>query len=517
MQGEARHLGAEGVGTSVTVLRPLLLAVLGGVVAATSVQPVGLWPLGLVGAGLLTLAWWQATSRPVRALAGGLWALSMLLCTTLWVIDFQAVGYVVLALLGASFFTAAGALVPTGGAWAGVGAAGAITVAEALRARVPFQGFPMGGLPQGQADGPLAATARLGGTTLVTLAAALVAAALAEAVRRRPRRAAALLLVPVLAAGVGAITPPGRQVGTLRVTAVQGGGPRGTRGVATAARDVLDRHLAASRTIAPGTVDVVLWPENAVSLRGPTAGSPEGEELAAEARRLQAVLLVGVVEDLPEQRFFNAQLAFAPDGRLIGRYDKVHRVPFGEYAPLRDLVAKVADLSLLPRDAVRGEGPGLLPGPAGQRLGVVISYEVFFGDRSRSAIRNGGQVLLVPTNAASYETSQVPDQEVAAARLRAWETGRDVVQSAPTGFSAFVTPNGTVTQRTDLGAQEVISAAVPLRTGSTPYLRTGDQPWLLLALAGLAAPAGANVLARRSGRRRRPAAPLSEDRTERAA
>jgi len=484
------------------VLRSVLLAVAGGLATAASVQPFGLWPLGLVGAGLLALAWAQAPSRGVRAFAGGVWALSLLACTTFWVTDFQAVGYVVLALLGASFFTAAGALVPTGGAWSGVGAAGAITLAEALRARVPFEGFPMGGLPQGQAGGPLAATARLGGTTLVTLAAVLAGAGLVELVRRRPLRAGALLLVPVVAAGLGMASPDGSPVGSLRVAAVQGGGPRGTRGVETSEREVFDRHLAASRTIAPGTADVVVWPENAVSLPGPTAGSPEGEELAAEARRLQAVLLVGVVEDVPPDRFRNAQLAYAPDGQLVGRYDKVHRVPFGEYAPLRDLVAKVADLSLLPRDAIKGDGPGILLGPGGERLGVVISYEVFFGDRSRSAIGNGGQVLLVPTNAASYATSQVPDQEVAAARLRAWETGRNVVQAAPTGFSAFVSPSGEVSQRTDLGAQQVISAVVPLRRGTTPYLQTGDQPWLVLALACLALPGLFSVAAGRQARSR---------------
>lgn len=491
--------------TSAAVLRPILLAAFGGLVAAAALQPVGLWPAGLVGAGVLVLAWSLAPGRGARALAGFTWTMAMLLCTTLWVIDFQAVGYVVLALLGASFFTAAGALVPAGGgAWGAVGAAGAITVAEALRSRVPFQGFPMGGLPQGQAGGPLAATARLGGTTLVTLAAALVGAGLAQAVRRRPVQACVLLLVPLLVTAVSATLPAGKPVGSLRVAVVQGGGERGTRAVTTADREVLERHLTASRTIPPGTVDVVLWPENAVSLDGPTAGSPEGEELAAEARRLGAMLLVGVVEDVPPDRFRNAQLAFDPSGQLVGRYDKVHRVPFGEYAPLRELVAKVADLSLLPRDAIPGDGPGILPAPAAVGsvpLGVVISYEVFFGDRSRSAIRNGGQVLLVPTNAASYETSQVPDQEVAAARLRAWETGRDVVQAAPTGFSAFLRPDGEVVQRSDLGAQQVLTGVVALRTGTTPYLRTGDQPWLLLALVCFAAPGVAAVAAGRSRRR----------------
>jgi apolipoprotein N-acyltransferase len=474
--------------------------VLGGLLTAASVQPVGVWPLGIVGAGLLTLAWAEGTSRRRRALAGFCWAMALLLCTTLWVTDFQAVGYVVLALLGASFFTAAGALVPPGGAWAGLGAAGAITVAEALRARVPFQGFPMGGLPQGQAAGPLAATARLGGTTLLTLIAALLGAGLAQALRRRPKEAAALLLVPLVVAGLSASLPAGERVGTLRVAAVQGGGPRGTRAIETENREVFDRHLVASRTIARGTVDVVLWPENALALDGPVAGSPEGDELAVEARRLGAVLLVGVVEDVPPDRFRNAQVAFDPEGRLVGRYDKVHRVPFGEYAPLRELVAKLADLSLLPRDAIPGDGPGLLLGPQGQRLGVVISYEVFFGDRSRSAMRDGARVLLVPTNAASYATSQVPDQEVAAARLRAWETGRDVVQAAPTGFSAVVSANGDVRQRSDLGTQDVLTAVVPLRTGTTPYITTGDQPWLLLALACFAAPGVAALVATR-GRR----------------
>jgi apolipoprotein N-acyltransferase len=125
---------------------------------------------------------------------------------------------------------------------------------------------------------------------------------------------------------------------------------------------------------------------------------------------------------------------------------------------------------------------------------------VFFGDRSRSAVRSGAALVLVPTNAASYQTSQVPDQEVAAARLRASETGRDVVQAAPTGFSAFISAAGEVQQRTDLGAQQVITATVPLRAGSTPYTRTGDPPWLLLALACLAAPGLAGLATARSRR-----------------
>jgi apolipoprotein N-acyltransferase len=77
-------------------------------------------------------------------------------------------------------------------------------------------------------------------------------------------------------------------------------------------------------------------------------------------------------------------------------------------------------------------------------LGIVISWEVFFADRARDAIGNGGEVLLNPTNGSSYWLTQVQTQQVASSRLRAIETGRWELQAAPTGFSALVDPAGNL-------------------------------------------------------------------------
>jgi apolipoprotein N-acyltransferase len=120
-------------------------------------------------------------------------------------------------------------------------------------------------------------------------------------------------------------------------------------------------------------------------------------------------------------------------------------------------------------------------------LGVVISYEVFFSDRTRAAVTAGGQVLLVPTNAASYTTEEVPATEVAAARMRALETDRAVLQAAPTGYTAVIRPDGRVVAQGDLGTPEVLTATVPLRTGLTVYVRTGDGPLLLTVAVALLA------------------------------
>jgi apolipoprotein N-acyltransferase len=171
---------------------------------------------------------------------------------------------------------------------------------------------------------------------------------------------------------------------------------------------------------------------------------------------------------------------------VVDRYDKVHRVPFGEYIPARSFVGRLADVSAVPRDAVAGTGPGVVDTPGG-RLGVLISYEVFFADRGRDAVRAGGRLLLVPTNASSYRDAQVPAQQLAVARLRALETGRWVVQAAPTGYSAVIDHHGRVVARSGLGGAAVLRREIQLRTGRTVFVSLGSTPVLLAAAAILLA------------------------------
>jgi apolipoprotein N-acyltransferase len=158
----------------------------------------------------------------------------------------------------------------------------------------------------------------------------------------------------------------------------------------------------------------------------------------------------------------------------------VHRVPFGEYVPYRGFFAHLGNLSAVPRDAIPGTGTGLLPTPAAP-LGAMISYEVFYADRGRSAVRAGAQLLIVPTNTSSYSTGQVPTQEVAASEIQAVQQGRDLLQAAPTGYSAAITNRGVLLDRSVLGARQVVTATLARRVGWTLYVRFGDLPTELLA------------------------------------
>ena len=170
----------------------------------------------------------------------------------------------------------------------------------------------------------------------------------------------------------------------------------------------------------------------------------------------------------------------------MDRYDKVRLVPFGEYVPLRSLIEPLAPDYLPARDMRPGDTPAVVDSPAG-RLGVSISWEIFFEDRARDAIGDGGEVLLNPTNGSSYWLTIVQTQQIASSRLRAMETGRWVAQAAPTGFSAFVDPDGNVHKRTGVSERKVIQSPVELRSGQTLATRAGPWPMIALALAALAA------------------------------
>ena len=477
--------------------RAVLLALLAGLLFAMSMPPRSAWYLGPAGAAVLT---WALLGLPARQrFVIGLWAgLGFFVPTLGWLTGFHPAGFAAVLVLQVLLFAGTMLLVdPRPERWWTLAAA--LVALEAVRARFPFGGFPLPGIALGQLDGPFAGAAPLGGSLLVvglTTGAGAALTGLAMTSRRIRTLVPVAVLLVLSTAGVLVAAPGGAAAGSLRAVLVQGGGPRGIPAVMSDAGAVTERQFRLSDDLPAGT-DLLLWPESSLGVTGPVADSAEGRRVAALARRTGATVVAGLSESYP-QGFRNAAVAWDPDGRIVDRYEKVHRVPFGEYIPARGLFERLSDMTaLVPRDAIPGRGPGLLDTAAGP-LGVVISYEVFFADRVRAAVREGGQLVLVPTNAASYTTEEVPATEVAAARMRAVEFDRAVLQAAPTGYTAVVSPAGDVVAQGGLGTPEVLVATVPLRTGLTPYARSGDVPVLLLAASALlGAPAVRALVTRR--------------------
>jgi apolipoprotein N-acyltransferase len=473
----------------------LALALGGGFLVALAMPPWGWWPLAFIGIALFEIALGPAPGRGIRWWQGFLFGLAWLGMGMGWMWQLTVPGYLVSTLIFACFHGLA-ALASPPGRWRVIGRPAAHALVEAVRFSFPFGGVPLASLGIGQVGGPFLGIVRVGGVILITWAVLQVGFALGAIIESAPSRQpnwqafggiAAVAVVAVLAS----VAPRGHATGeTLDVAAVQGGGEQGTSALDVPSAEVTARHVEATRAIEPdSSLDLVLWPENVIDTAdAPFAGSTELADVAAQASRLGVPIAVGVTENPPTapDRFLNAQVVVAPDGTITSRYDKVRRVPFGEYVPLRGILEALgAPVDRIADDAIAGTGPAVIDLPDGTRLGTVISWEVFFGGRAREAVKHGGSVLLNPTNGASYTGTIVQTQQVASSRLRAVETGRWLVQAAPTGFSEFVTPEGTVIDRTAVSEQAVIRHTVELRDGRTWYVTVGDRPWIVLLVLTL--------------------------------
>jgi apolipoprotein N-acyltransferase len=429
-----------------SVVRALTCA-LAGLGAALSFEPhhwVFLLPLAVAALTVACAGVRGRTGFWLGALFGAVFMLVLLPWLT--VIGWYA--WLPLALVEGLFYGLAGlatALTRRLPGWP-LWAATSWVLVEALRGRVPFGGFPWGRLAFATEDTPVAPWFAYVGPAGVTLAVALVGVTLAWAVlavrrtgRLRARRTATSLAAvggALVLAGAASATPvnqpahPGR-LAHVRVAAVQGNVPGEGLEAFAERRAVLNNHVQATIGLAErvraGRVprpDLVVWPENSSDI-DPYADPTAAAQIAQAARAIGAPILMGaVVGDRAGSGWHNRAIVWSAQGKPGAYYDKEHGVPFGEYIPLRGLLAPlVPALRQIPSDMIPGTRTGVLQvGPA--RVGTLMCFEVAYDGLVRAVVRDGAGLIVVPTNNATYTGTGQIEQQFAMSRLRAIEPGR---------------------------------------------------------------------------------------------
>lgn len=337
------------------------------------------------------------------------------------------------------------------------------------------------------------------GTTGVTVLAVCVGAVTALGLTRaRPGRSPLLLLVPVailLVANTFERFVDRSDGNGVSIAIVQGATPCPFGFCPPNQRlRTYEQHLALTRTIAPGSADLVVWPESSTGSNNadPILNPEVGAAIGAEARRIGAWILVGGDRHFSETHWLNVNVLINPDGVVVGEYQKQHGVPFGEFVPLRAFFTRlIPELHRVPRDMIPGDGAVVFdigpPGIVGSyRLGSVISWEGGFSRYSREHVTLGANLMVVATNNDSYGPDAPTSlQFTGMTRMRAAELGVPVAHAAVTGRSVVIDRSGSFfTELSGLGTQEIVRASV-VPSGPSLYARTGDVVMIGVALLGL--------------------------------
>lgn len=313
--------------------------------------------------------------------------------------------------------------------------------------------------------------------------------------------AAVIVFMVSLAYGQAALThaPSPDTVPSLTVGLIQPNIDQAHKWDPAYRRDTLDRYSALTAQAAKGA-DLIIWPEAA------TPFFFEEEplyrvEVAVLAHRHGVPLLFGspALRRYPNGRpyLLNSAYLLAPDGKIVGRYDKRHLVPFGEYIPLHSsvlffldkLVEGIGDFEAGTTSTVFA--PAVRPGVPQAKISVVICYEVIFPELVREFVAQGATVMATITNDAWFGDSSAPHQHFAMVVFRAVENRIAFARSANTGISGLIDPSGRIVLATPIFTEQAVSGRLPLRQTQTFYTRYGDvfayACAIITALLGIAA------------------------------
>jgi apolipoprotein N-acyltransferase len=517
----------------------LLLSAVGGAALAEAFPPAGIWPLAIVGPALLAIALRGQRLRVALAI-GVVFGLFFFYPLLSWEINLAWYVLVALCTGEALIFAAL-----TIGQWLllrlrawPVAVAGWWIVAEAVRDRWPWGGFPWGRLVMSQATSPTVKWVAVGGPPFLSFLIALCGTCLAwliigparapsprpgsrvrNLIAERPRVAPAAALIAVVAVALGGALLPvdtasaGQQ--TAVVAAIQGDVPHATNlPDLWRATKVTQNHAAATMQLAAEVragkrpaPDVVIWPENS-SDEDPAYDPSIYATIYTAVSAINRPVLVGAVLQYPVR---NAGQLWLPGKGPVAVYIKRRLVPFGEIIPFRNLLKHITNLpsSLQPVNFTPGHKAVVFK--LGKiRLGDVICYEVSFDGLVASEVNAGANLLAVQTNDADFEIDgQMGEtlQQLAMARIRAVEFNRSVVVASTTGVSAIIRPNGSLVVATKTWRRAEIEATVPLRSSMTLADRIGGWPEAVIAWATVAAMAwviAGSVWRRRRGDRPEP-------------
>jgi apolipoprotein N-acyltransferase len=219
---------------------------------------------------------------------------------------------------------------------------------------------------------------------------------------------------------------------------------------------------------------VVVWPETAA----PFVYGWEAEL----SRRLEAIAVSGGIPIIfgapwfdPAEggKYYNSVFRMDARGVVLGRYDKRHLVPFGEYIPLRSVLFFLTKLTEGSVDFSTGTGPALFR-IEGHPVAASVCYEALFPALTRDGVLEGAAWLVNVTNDAWFGDTVAPHQHLAMARMRSVEFRRPMVRAANSGISAVIRADGGIAASLGLFRRGVLVAAVRPSTVETVYAKTGE-------------------------------------------
>ncbi len=247
----------------------------------------------------------------------------------------------------------------------------------------------------------------------------------------------------------------------------------------------IQNYLSLSEKAIEEGSQLIIWPESATPfyLQDPSPLSQSVRQVVVQNNQYLLTGSPAYEYESDDIRYLNSAFLLSPEGEFIGRSDKVHLVPFGEYVPLSNLLPFVNKLVV----GIGDFSPGSIEPirmPYG-KIGVLVCYEGIFPELARQYVKAGSGLLINVTNDAWFGRSSAPYQHLAMTRFRAIENRRWLVRAANTGVSAIIAPSGEILSAASIFEPDVVVGDITFRSELSIYTLVGDVLPIISLLLGM--------------------------------
>jgi len=355
-----------------------------------------------------------------------------------------------------------------------------VVVLEVIRANWPWGGLPWGLLAYSQLDGPLVKLSTLGGQAIVSGVVVICAAAMIKLVKQRSLTAVLLVAICILTARSVDVFHSSE---TVTLSAVQGNVPRVGNTLSEQRAAVLNNHVAGTEKLLSDiklgvtpSPDLIVWPESGTDL-DPLIPGIAVDEINRLSSSTEIPILIGGTtfsggtlsngEDLTAVGPRNVGILWSAESGPGEMYVKRHPLPFGEYLPMRDFLARyIKRFDQIPNDFVAGNKVGVF-NVGGKKIGDVICFEIANANLVFDTVAAGAQVMVVQTNNSTFGNSTQPSQQFAITRFRAIESQRAFLVASTSGISGLIRNDGEVLSKTAQFESAIVTGEVELISKKT--------------------------------------------------
>ncbi|RKU28612.1 apolipoprotein N-acyltransferase [Candidatus Poribacteria bacterium] len=248
--------------------------------------------------------------------------------------------------------------------------------------------------------------------------------------------------------------------------------------------EIYRKYIRLTLKAAQEKPDLIVWPETTVRGQILTGAWTNYHNILSQMMNSNGdiPMIIGATDPDAMGDIYNRVISLSSDGEILGKYAKMHLVPFGEYVPLSDFLPNfIQFLPFEPGKSVEilpitksGESKGVKDSV---KIGTSICFESAFPNHFRKFVKKGANIMGILTNDAWFVGTAFPELHLAMAPLRAVENRIDVFRCANGGYTCTIDKFGRISSSfvTPVNNKDYVISGISLFDGyQTIYTRYGD-------------------------------------------